>query len=189
MKKKANLHASKFHWLTVIGESKTRLMGQVTWECRCECGGRRLATSQMLLSGNAKSCGCMNFKLKNHGNRKFDTKTSLLRAKASNYKAQAKARGLSWELSTEEAVSLIGGTCNYCGGKPSSPFNHPSLPQSGSIMINGIDRVDNKRGYVTGNVVPCCTICNTAKGTMSAKEFISWAKSVTNYSHENSCNQ
>lgn len=41
--------------------------------------------------------------------------------------------------------------------------------------MNGIDRVDNDKGYVPGNVSPCCWVCNIAKGTMSLDE---WAEMV-----------
>jgi hypothetical protein len=36
-------------------------------------------------------------------------------------------------------------------------------------------------GYVPGNVVPCCHICNLAKKDMSYEEFISWIDDVALY--------
>lgn len=30
-------------------------------------------------------------------------------------------------------------------------------------------------------VVPCCKICNRAKNNMDQREFIEWARKVTNY--------
>ncbi len=40
------------------------------------------------------------------------------------------------------------------------------------IYVNGIDRVDNERGYLTDNTVPCCWECNDMKATSTAEEFI-----------------
>lgn len=44
------------------------------------------------------------------------------------------------------------------------------------FIYQGIDRVDSDKGYVTGNVLPCCRICNCAKGTLTKTEFECWAK-------------
>jgi hypothetical protein len=37
---------------------------------------------------------------------------------------------------------------------------------------NGIDRIDSSKGYVPGNVVPCCTVCNIMKLDHSHAGFI-----------------
>jgi hypothetical protein len=49
--------------------------------------------------------------------------------------------------------------CLYCGG---------SLPKVGC----GLDRQNNKMGYVHGNVVPCCHHCNERKGSLEGLGFI-----------------
>lgn len=41
-------------------------------------------------------------------------------------------------------------------------------------MYNGIDRIDNQKGYSLDNVVACCRICNNAKSDMTVHEFHSW---------------
>lgn len=41
---------------------------------------------------------------------------------------------------------------------------------------NGIDRINNNKGYTQKNCLPCCKVCNFAKNTMKYKEFISWSK-------------
>jgi hypothetical protein len=64
----------------------------------------------------------------------------------------AKRRGLDWSLAFDEYVSLRSLPCHYCGF---------SLPDSG-----GLDRIDDSKGYHPGNVVPCCTECNLARGVL-----------------------
>ena len=64
-------------------------------------------------------------------------------------------------------MRLMEKECHYCG---SSPANI-SKTAAGSIQYNGIDRVDNRSGYATGNVVACCHRCNTAKSNLSLSEF------------------
>lgn len=59
--------------------------------------------------------------------------------------------------------------CFYCG-------NHPNYftryKKNGSYKYNGIDRVDNTKGYIIDNVVPCCWECNTMKMSLSIDEFV-----------------
>jgi 5-methylcytosine-specific restriction endonuclease McrA len=71
--------------------------------------------------------------------------------------AQAKRRGIVWDLPKEFYEKLIVRPCDYC--------NEP-LHISGS----GLDRIDCTKGYSLGNVVPCCTRCNRIKGTWFTAE-------------------
>lgn len=45
---------------------------------------------------------------------------------------------------------------------------------NGHFYFNGIDRVDNFKGYTLENSVPCCTICNRAKSNMLYDDFMSY---------------
>ena len=55
-----NLSGQKFGRLTVIKFSgNTDKNQQRVWECLCECGTIKLATTNTLKSGNIKSCGCL----------------------------------------------------------------------------------------------------------------------------------
>ena len=53
---------------------------------------------------------------------------------------------------------------------------------NGDYTYNGIDRVDNTRGYTLDNVVPCCFKCNRAKDTMTKEEFLEWVGRVATHS-------
>ena len=46
-----------------------------------------------------------------------------------------------------------------------------SKGRNGDYTYNGIDRVDNEKGYVHGNVEACCGTCNFLKGNLSLAEF------------------
>lgn len=56
---KTDLTGRRFGLLTVTGPTEERRGGCILWRCRCDCGGEILATRQMLVSGNAVSCGCV----------------------------------------------------------------------------------------------------------------------------------
>jgi hypothetical protein len=79
-------------------------------------------------------------------------------------KGEAKRRGFDFNLDLDSYASLISGKCHYMGC---------DMPKSGS----GLDRMDNSKGYVLGNVVPCCWSCNMIKGnTVSYEEMLAIAK-------------
>ena len=72
-------------------------------------------------------------------------------------KANATKRGLIWNLSMETWQNLRKLPCHYCG--------HP-IDTKGS----GLDRLDNCIGYLEGNIVSCCFICNTARSSIWTPE-------------------
>lgn len=88
-------------------------------------------------------------------------------------KYKAVKRGKVWNLSHEQAFSLITKACTYCGHQPKWPENRV-----------GIDRVFNDDGYHVDNCVPCCFTCNSAKGELSYEEFKAWIKRAYKHLHK-----
>lgn len=93
------------------------------------------------------------------------------------FKAQyvrgAKVRGLAFELDEDEFRELVKADCFYCGAVPILRWVN-----SNEILCNGIDRVDNTKGYVKGNVVTACGDCNKMKGSFDKEAFIERCKAV-----------
>lgn len=83
------------------------------------------------------------------------------RGRYSKARSDARRRGLEWSLSFLQYARLTrSGTCAYCVG--------PLCP-TGSAL----DRKDNTRGYVYGNVIRCCGSCNRLKSNLfTYEEFI-----------------
>ena len=79
-------------------------------------------------------------------------------------KSTAKKRGITVGITEAEYTALLreNSICTYCGGIIDV--------KKGS----GLDRLDPSQGYITGNIAPCCRLCNNAKGTMSLSTFESW---------------
>lgn len=90
--------------------------------------------------------------------KKIYIKTSV-KNKLYEYVKGADDRHLCFYLDEEYAEQLFKENCHYCGY--GSPEN-----------LNGIDRMDNTRGYTPYNCVSCCKRCNFAKGTLGYCEFI-----------------
>lgn len=80
------------------------------------------------------------------------------------YKRNAKKRGIRFEITKDEFLVYIGKSCMYCGTK-----------------ARGVDRIDNKKGYVVGNIGPCCGVCNHMKKDLTENEFKKHCKMIVDY--------
>jgi len=83
-----------------------------------------------------------------------------------SYKSRAKTRGKEWKLSYNVFKELWQKSCYYCGSE---------------IKTIGIDRVDNSKGYILNNIVPCCETCNKAKLCLSENDFIEHCKRIVKH--------
>lgn len=102
-------------------------------------------------------------------------KRTPLQALFREYQKGARERNLSWELTEKQFETLVFSACYYTG-RPASRIRKFSC---GEIIYNGIDRLNNKIGYVWENCVPCCSEINMMKKTLSYNQFISLCKEVT----------
>jgi hypothetical protein len=93
----------------------------------------------------------------NKGNRNRDP----AKLKYRTYKANAKKRGMVWEITLEEMRGFLSSPCVYCGDQST-----------------GVDRIDNTLGYIKGNMAACCQICNHMKHTMGREDFIDKCRKI-----------
>ena len=169
MGKRIDLTGQRFGRWAISGYSHTTKKGNVYWDCRCMCGTSRKVVGFNLTGGKSKSCGCLKKEVASKLNRK-PPGTSALNGLYLNYKAGAKRRKYSFSLSKIQFKKLTQQKCCYCGQPPSNCFSRNEC--HGSYTYNGIDRVDNARGYEVDNVVPCCEACNRMKLAASQEEFL-----------------
>jgi len=73
------------------------------------------------------------------------------------HKNGAESRGLMFTLPMVLFATYYGKPCYYCGCK---------------TWTIGLDRVDNSKGYIEGNIVSCCGACNRMKSAMSFEGFL-----------------
>lgn len=143
------------------------------YHCLCECGNESDINKTDLTRGNSKRCVDCGHRI----SRKDDSAFNVLIRK---YKKNAQNYSREWLLSNDEAQLLFFGNCHYCNTPPSN-----MLSTAGQTLIyNGIDRMDNDRGYVFDNVVSCCGFCNMAKRGHSYEEFVSWIDRLVEYKVE-----
>lgn len=91
---------------------------------------------------------------------------SSLSAKLQSYKGRCRLRKIDFSLEKEKFEELLKKACVYCGDTPE--------------IYGGIDRVDNNKGYVEGNVVSCCVRCNMMKSSQEKDNFIAHCQKIVN---------
>lgn len=57
--KKIDLSGMKAGRLLVISESERKGRKRIHWDCLCDCGSKRSIAGDKLVSGQSKSCGCL----------------------------------------------------------------------------------------------------------------------------------
>ena len=62
-----NITNQRFGNLVAIKPTNERRHGSIIWECLCDCGNTHYTSTELLLSGHCKSCGC----IRSHGNQKI----------------------------------------------------------------------------------------------------------------------
>ena len=161
----------------------------VRWYVRCDCGKESLVDGRNLRLTHTKSCGCLARERMAWSDRFMaavprltpeEKRLSALRYLWQDQKHRAKDRKLRWTIPPDLYIKLCQKPCVYCGAPPSNCRTILEM----KILHSGLDRIDSARGYVAGNVAPCCFRCNAAKNVQSVADFIAWAKRLVE--HQNS---
>lgn len=175
MSKLINETGNRYGRLTVIERNGKDKFGSIKWRCNCDCGNETITSGPNLRKNHTKSCGC----LRKEKVRKIGKAHALLAGEASfnvlinNLKQAAKRRNFEWFLTKDQVRILTKQNCHYCGIEPQQKIIH-SHYCNGSYIYNGLDRVDNAKGYTIDNVIPCCGTCNYAKRKMTVEQFKKW---------------
>lgn len=103
--------------------------------------------------------------------RKLPKGEASFRAVYNQYVRRAKKKEQEFTLTKQEFRELCERPCYYCGARPNN-LSRDHLRHNGTWEYNGLDRIDNSKGYLQGNVQPCCTPCNSLKSNLEEKEFL-----------------
>lgn len=99
-----------------------------------------------------------------------------------SYKMNAEKRQIEFKLTFEDVVDICSKPCFYCNSAPKLTSRSNGKNKKRDVGVrNGIDRFDNKSGYIITNVVACCKSCNSAKSILSGNEFIDLCQKVASY--------
>ena len=92
------------------------------------------------------------------------------------YKRRAKRKGILFNLTDKEFLSLVTSPCYYCGF-----YGETRSIRTFQIEMLTIDRLDSDKGYVFDNCVPACKQCNTIKMDYSVEDFKIKIKQIYNH--------
>jgi hypothetical protein len=161
---------SRYNHLTIInyiGKREERHW----YTMDCDCGQRITEAIHRVKNGHKKSCGCA-ARASRPNTRRLGYGIAARNSVLAAYKYGATTRKIEWRLSDAEAIALFDGRCFYCGVHPSNTARRRGT--HGEFRYNGIDRMDNDRGYESGNVCSCCGECNYLKSNKTLEEFMEW---------------
>lgn len=169
-----DLTGQRFGRWAVIRISGKRRNNSLLWECHCDCGNVGYITGAHLVRGDSRSCGCLAAEL---AKEKYSLPDGVAAFNSlyGSYRDGAKKRGYKFNLTKKEFRELTEQDCYYCGTSPSQIHING---KNGGYVYNGVDRLDNNKGYFLSNCVPCCKTCNFAKSEMTQDEFANWIYSV-----------
>lgn len=170
-----NLSGKTFGRLTVIEPIGNSPKWGTIWLCKCTCGNTVQYGTGRLNSGHVQSCGCLRKDVARQKALEVRNYSSVAGRAFAVLERAAKQRNIENTISFNAFSKLIYQNCYYCGIEPNQVKN---WYVENDIAIHGIDRVDNTKGYIEGNVVPCCRMCNIAKANHSQKEFLEWVNRV-----------
>ena len=173
----------KYGHLTAIQFDQI-IKGNKYYLFRCDCGETKSLFYNHVVRGNTKTCGC---RMKVVKPPKLSAEERLVKKERTalglihnSYEKSAKQRGHTFHLTKEETTKLFVKDCYYCGTSPSNIRKYSGI----EVKYNGLDRVDNSRGYTIDNIVTCCYLCNYHKGTKSLTEFLNYIAKVYEHSYK-----
>jgi hypothetical protein len=171
---KMELKGQIFGRWTVLERAGKDKRGRCLWNCLCECGTVKIVGGSELRREKSQSCGCLRRELIGERTR-LPQGIAELHRRILQYTYRAAKKGLPYELSEGYFISLTKLSCIYCGTEPKE-YKTQDTSTNGAFIGNGIDRLDNTKGYILGNVVPCCSCCNMAKGKRTFEDFVKWGE-------------
>ncbi len=134
------------------------------WLVACDCGAEKILSTNAF--GSNRSCGCQSPKHPNYI-RKEITGTVYADLRDKHRNRTGSEAGL---ISIQTCRSLIMMACHYCGAPPSNTRK--------GMCYQGIDRIDNSRGYIDGNCIPCCQMCNFFKHKHGQDVFLNHVRAI-----------
>ncbi len=158
-----NLLGRRFGKVVVVEDGGVR-KSKSTWWCRCDCGAVFKTHAAALKTGvvsACRQCGGSRSEVYNLAGRGYSTLWGM-------YRAGARRRGLDFNLTGEEFLSLVTSPCHYCGDEP----RLRSISGTNTVWATGVDRVDSSIGYSSDNCVSSCSTCNQAKMELSYAKFV-----------------
>lgn len=170
-----NLLNKKFGKLTVIRLHSKDNHRRIHWTCVCDCGNEKTIRYDHLLEGDTRSCGCLN--RQNSWEGVGELGLSLF----NHYKSSAKKRHIPFKVTMTYLWKLFLKQNKKCAitndALSFSSYKNKFGQRRGNASL---DRIDNSKGYVVGNVQWVTKDVNMCKGMLNMESFACLCKKVIN---------
>lgn len=157
--------------------------GARKWLCRCDCGSEKIVVGSTLRYGATKSCGCISFE------RNFKGYGKLSKSYWNRIMKGAKKRNLKMALTIKDAWDLFQKQKGKCAVSGMPIHITTDYTNQHNEHTASFDRIDNKIGYVLGNVQWVHRDINMMRRTMSIEEFVSICRKVSSYARHKTSNR
>lgn len=171
-----DLTGKRFGKLIVLKISHTNSRRKF-WECKCDCGGSKVCTTKSLTSGYVKSCGCA---IRNKNHIRWKGYEDIPYDFFSSYKRGALTRGLDFEITIEYVWEIFKSQNFKCALSGIDLCFSETRKQRGLRTVS-IDRKDNKKGYVLGNIQLVHKVINIMKNKLNDEEFIKYCNLISEH--------
>lgn len=168
-----------FGRLTVLSKSPKH-GGRISWICKCECNNFTTVLGKNLQNLNTTSCGCKNPNLllkdkspywKGFGEISLSVFNKIkTRAVERNYEFDVTIDYI-WDLFLKQNRKCIYSDIDLC-------FKPKASSYTGTASL---DRIDNTKGYVEGNVHWIHKQVNYMKHTQTENEFLEWCNKISEH--------
>ena len=146
--------------------------------CLCECGNKKeIRRENLMTKGHTRSCGC----LKNIFGKNNKGWTGFGDISGGWWKSiigKAKYRNLDFFITIEDGWKLFQKQNGLCA-LTNLPLNLTKTKNGDYVRTASLDRINNDKGYIKGNVQWVHKDINWMKGTFTQTQFIKLCKLVT----------
>lgn len=151
------------------------------YRCKCDCGVIKEVVRTNIITGHTKSCGCLrNKRGKLHNS--WNGYEKISGRHFSSIKRHAKERNLLFSITIEDAWSQYVKQNGMCllSGLPLKLEEDKEKINLNNYKTASLDRIDNSKGYMLGNIQWLHKDINWMKGKFKQDDFISLCKLVAN---------
>lgn len=169
-----NLIKERFGKLIVLDDTGRRKSRRPIYKCICDCGNYCEILGKYLLSGDTKSCGC--YSIGNAHNRSCIGE--ITKSFWTPIVNQATRRGIPFNITREDAWGLYLSQNRRCNLTGVEIFFSSNIRDQRGKQTCSLDRIDNTKGYINGNIQWVHKHINIMKNVFNQDDFIKWCSLI-----------